>query len=135
MIPPVLRSYYEALDAGDDDGAAAAFAEDAVYIRPALEPAGAAPAVEVFHGRTGIRELFARRSERKSRGENLHRHELHSVVVDGRDCFVEGVGVTDDGPYAVFLAHATLDEHGLIARYVATFLETGGVTDDAVLAG
>ena len=131
----MLSAYYEALDAGDDDGAAAAFAEHAVYIRPTLEPAGDAPVVEVFLGRTGIRELFARRSERKRLGENLHRHELRSVVVEGQECFIEGLGVTDDGPYAVFLAHATLDDEGLIARYMATFVETGGVTDDAVLGG
>jgi ketosteroid isomerase-like protein len=131
MIPSMLTAYYSALDAGDDDGAAAAFAEDAVYIRPALDAAGGAPGVEVFRGRAGIRELFARRSARKQLGENLHRHELRSVVVDGLDCFIEGVGVTDDGPYAVFLAHATLDEDGLIARYLAMFTETpgGGLAD------
>jgi len=134
-IPSMLAAYYAALDSGDDDGAAATFAEDAVYVRPAFEPAGGAPVIEAFRGRAGIRELFARRSERKKLGENLHRHELRSVVVDGRDCFVEGLGVTDDGPYAVFLAHATIGDDGLIARYVAMFSETAGAADDAVLGG
>jgi hypothetical protein len=55
--------------------------------------------------------------------ENLHRHELRSVVVDGAECFIEGLGVTDDGPYAVFLAHATVGEDGLITRYMAMFTE------------
>ena len=129
-VPPKLAEYYAALDAGDDAAAAATFAEDAVYIRPALDPAGGAPLVEIFRGRDGISGLFARRSARKELGENLHRHELRSVVVDGPDCFIEGVGVTGDGPYAVFLAHATLDEDGLIARYNAMLMETPGGFDD-----
>jgi ketosteroid isomerase-like protein len=129
-VPPKLAEYYASLDAGDDDAAAATFAENGVYIRPALDPAAGAPVVETFRGRDGIRGLLARRSARKELGENLHRHELRSVVVEGRECFVEGVGVTGDGPYAVFLAHATLDEDGLIARYVAISLETPGGFDD-----
>jgi len=43
-VPPKLAAYYAALDAGDDDAAAATFAEDAVYIRPALDPAAGTPA-------------------------------------------------------------------------------------------
>jgi ketosteroid isomerase-like protein len=130
MVPAILSAYYAALDAGDDDGAAAAFAEDAVYMRPAFEPARGAPEIEVIRGRAGIRELFARRSERKKLGENLHRHEFRSVVVDGAECFIEGLGVNDDGPYAVFLAHATVGENGLITRYMAMFTETpAGLTD------
>lgn len=129
-VPPLLAAYYAALDAGDDDGAAATFAEDGVYMRPALEPAGGMPAIEVIRGRDRIRELFARRSARKELGENLHHHELRSVVLDGRDCFIEGVGVTDDGPYAVFLAHATIGDDGLITRYMAMLMETPGGFDD-----
>jgi len=128
-VPSKLAAYYAALDAGDDDAAAATFAEDGVYIRPALDGAGGAPSIETIRGREGIRELFARRSERKKLGENLHHHELRSVLVDGRECFIEGVGVTGDGPYAVFLAHATLDEDGLIARYLAMLMETPGGFD------
>jgi ketosteroid isomerase-like protein len=128
-VPPKLAAYYAALDAGDDDAAAATFAEDAVYLRPALDPAAGAPVVEIFRGRDGIRGLFARRSARKELGENLHRHELRSVLVDGRECFIEGVGVCGDVPYAVFLAHATLDEDGLIARYNAMLMETPGGFD------
>ena len=125
LIPRALTAYYDALDAGDDDGAAAAFADDAVYIRPALEGRG----IEIARGRDGIRDLFARRAERKSRGENLHHHELRTVAVDGSECFVEGVGITDGGPFAVFLAHATLGDDGLITRYVGTTAETPGGFD------
>jgi ketosteroid isomerase-like protein len=125
VIPQAVGAYYDALDAGDDDGAAAAFTEDAVYIRPALDGHG----IEIARGRDGIRELFARRAERKSRGENLHSHELRTVAVDGSDCFIEGVGITDEGPFAVFLAHATLGEDGLITRYIGTTAETPGGFD------
>ena len=127
MLPPAVASYYAALDAGDDDAAAAAFAEDAVYIRPALDPAAGADGIEVFRGRAAIRDLFERRSARKQFGENLHDHEFRSVAVEGVDCFIEGVGVTDRGPFAVFLAHATLGDDGLIARYIGVFAETSGV--------
>jgi ketosteroid isomerase-like protein len=125
MIPQAVSAYYAALDAGDDDGAAAAFAEEAVYIRPALH----GPGIEIARGRDAIRELFARRAERKQLGENLHRHELRAVAVDGSECFVEGVGVTDDGPFAVFIAHATVDDRGLITRYIGTLAETPGGFD------
>jgi ketosteroid isomerase-like protein len=128
-VPPILAAYYAALDAGDDDAAAATFAEDGVYMRPALEPAAGASAIETIRGRKGIRDLFARRSERKKLGENLHHHELRCVVVDGHECFIEGLGVTNDGPYAVFLAHATLGEDGLITRYMAMLMESPGGFD------
>jgi len=126
MLPPAVASYYAALDAGDDDAAAAAFAENAVYIRPALEPAGG-DGIEVFRGRAAIRDLFERRSARKQFGDNLHHHEFRSAAVEGADCFVEGTGVTDRGPFAVFLAHATLGDDGLITRYIGVFAETAGV--------
>jgi hypothetical protein len=124
-IPRALSVYYSALDAGDDNGAAAAFAENAVYIRPALHGRG----IEIARGRGAIRDLFARRAERKQLGENLHHHELRAVAVDGPECFIEGVGVTDDGPFAVFLAHATVGDHGLITRYIGTLAETPGGFD------
>ena len=126
MLPPAVASYYAALDAGDDDAAAAAFAENAVYIRPALEPAGG-DGIEVFRGRAAIRDLFERRSARKQFGDNLHHHEFRSAAVEGADCFIEGTGVTDRGPFAVFLAHATLGDDGLITRYIGVFAETAGV--------
>jgi ketosteroid isomerase-like protein len=125
VIPPAVGAYYDALDVGDDDGATAAFAGDAVYIRPALDGGG----IEIARGRDAIRDLFARRAERKPLGENLHRHELRMVAVAGSECFIEGVGVTDDGPFAVFLAHATLGDDGLITRYIGALTETPGGFD------
>ena len=127
MLPPAVASYYAALDAGDDDAAAAAFAEDAVYIRPALDPAAGGGGIEVFRGRAAIRDLFERRSARKQFGDNLHHHEFRTAAVEGADCFIEGTGVTDGGPFAVFVAHATLGDDGLITRYIGVFAETAGV--------
>jgi ketosteroid isomerase-like protein len=127
MLPPTVAAYYAALDAGDDDAAAAAFAEDAVYIRPALDSAAGGVGIEVFRGRAAIRDLFERRSARKQFGDNLHHHEFRSAAVEGANCFIEGTGVTDRGPFAVFLAHATLGDDGLITRYIGVFAETSGV--------
>jgi ketosteroid isomerase-like protein len=125
LIPEAVSAYYAALDAGDDDGAAAAFAENAVYIRPALRGRG----TEIARGRGAIRDLFARRAERKQLGENLHHHELRAVVVDGLECFIEGVGIMHDRPFAFFLAHATLGDDGLITRYIGALAETPGGFD------
>jgi ketosteroid isomerase-like protein len=124
MLPPGLAAYYAALDAGDDDAAAAAFAEDAVYIRPALDPDAGGTGTETFRGRAAIRDLFTMRSARKQFGENLHHHEFRSVAVAGNECFVEGVGVADGAPFAVFIAHATLAPDGLIARYIGMTMPT-----------
>jgi hypothetical protein len=114
-----LDRYYNSLDAGDDDAAAAAFADDAVYIVP-----GVAGGTEINRGRAAIRELFAQRRERQNQSPHPHRHDLRAIAVDGRRCFVEGLMVTDEGPVGVFLAHATVGDDGLINRYIAAFNET-----------
>lgn len=126
MTSSPLDAYYAALDAGDDDAAAAAFAEDAVYIRPAVSEGGRTRGVEVIRGRPGIRELFERRRERQKLGEYSHFHELRAAALERSRCFVEGLMMTDKGPVGVFLAHATLDDEGLITRYIAVFTETPG---------
>jgi ketosteroid isomerase-like protein len=125
-LPEELRAYYEALDGGDDDRAALSFAEDAVYIRPGMDGGGA----EIARGRAEIREMFERRSARKQFGENLHYHEFHTVAVDGAECFVEGLGIAPTGPFSAFLAHATLGEDGLIARYIGAFVSAPGGLDE-----
>jgi len=116
-----LDAYFAALDAGDDDAATAAFAEDAVYIRPAIgDPRG----LEVIRGRAHIREFLGRRRERQKAGEYTHRHEIRAASFDGSRCFVEAVMVTDEGTTGVFLAHAAFDRDGLITRYIAVLAET-----------
>jgi ketosteroid isomerase-like protein len=116
-----LDAYFSALDAGDDEAATAAFAEDAVYIRPAI---GGPRGLEVIRGREHIREFLGRRRERQKAGEYTHRHEIRAASFDGSRCFVEAVMVTDQGTTGVFLAHAEFDGDGRIARYLAVLAET-----------
>jgi hypothetical protein len=110
-----LDAYYTALDGGDPDGAAAAFAGDAEYIRPVLGGSG----LEVVRGREALLEFF------RNRGKQPYRHEVRACAVDGERCFVEGVaGIEGESPTHVFLVHATLDGDGLIRRYFALMAET-----------
>ena len=116
-----LDAYFAALDAGDDEAATAAFAEDAIYIRPAIgDPRG----LEIIRGRGYIREFLGRRRQRQKAGEYTHRHEIRAASFDGARCFVEAVMVTDQGTTGVFLAHAEFDRDGLINRYLAVLAET-----------
>lgn len=118
MAGSPLDAYYVALDGGDVDGAAATFAEDAVYIRPALPGESSAPGLEVVEGRPRILEYFQRR------GRQPHRHHVRTCAFDGSSCFVEGVaGVDGEKPSHVFLVHATVDAEGLITRYLALMAE------------
>jgi hypothetical protein len=111
---PALRRYYADLDAGDFEGAAACFAEDAVYIRPAMPTPGSAERpLEFVRGRDSVLDFF------RARGKRAHHHEIRALAVNGRECGLEGVVLGGDGPPQVFLASATLDDDGLIARYVA----------------
>jgi ketosteroid isomerase-like protein len=111
-----LDPYYEALDAGDVERTLAAFADDAVYVRPALPPAP--PGLETIRGRNELREFFV------ARGKQPHRHWVRTCAVAGDACFVEGVaGIEGQPPTHVFLVHATLDGAGLIERYFALMAE------------
>jgi ketosteroid isomerase-like protein len=112
-----LDRYYTALDAGDVEATTDAFAEDAVYIRPSLEVPGT---LEVARGRAELYEYFA------ERGKRPFRHEIRACSVDGRDAFVEGVATLDGKELNSFLAHAVLDEDGLIERYFALMSEVAG---------
>ena len=105
-----LDRYFRAIDAGDVEATTAAFADDALYIRPSLEVPGT---LEVIRGREELREFFTRR------GKLPFRHEVRAVAVDGTECFVEGAAYVEDMPTNTFLAHVTLDDEGLIKRYFA----------------
>jgi hypothetical protein len=124
-----LDAYFAALDAGDDEAAAAAFAEDAVYIRPALTETGATGNLEVIRGRDRILEFLAQRRKRVTAGQYAHRHEVRAAAIDGHRCFVEALMVTDASPVGVFLAHATFDGEMRISRYIAVMARTEGELD------
>jgi len=111
-VPSPLDAYYHALDGGDIARTVAAFAEDAVYVRPTLPPA--APGLELIRGRDELQRFF------EERGKRPYRHFVHASAVDGERCFVEGTaGMEGEPPTHVFLVHATLDANGLITRYFA----------------
>jgi ketosteroid isomerase-like protein len=109
-----LDAYYEALDGGSVEATVAAFADDAVYVRPRLDGRG----LEFIRGRGALREFFERR------GRKPYRHRVRACAVDGRRCLVEGdAGMEGELPTHVFLVSATIDGDGRIARYFALMAE------------
>jgi hypothetical protein len=122
-----VEAYYAALDNGDPDGAAAVFADDTQYIRPALPGSPNEGGLEVVHGRESLLEFF------RQRGKKPFRHHITSSVADGAEWFVEGhAGIGGEPPTHVFLARATVDADGLIARYLALMAAAPG--DPAAVA-
>lgn len=113
-LPEALARYYAALDAGRTDEAAGAFAPDALYVRPSLEPGpdGVRRLVAV-EGRDRIRAWFAERGSRPTR------HLVTATALEGDRAFVEGVVAGPEGARRFFLAVAVLAPDGLIARYAA----------------
>jgi ketosteroid isomerase-like protein len=110
-LPPALTRYYRALDAGDIDGAVAAYTDDAVYAVPVAGPE-TQPRV-VTRGRTALAQRLRRR------GRQPHHHLVELCTVDGTDCLLEGVTVGSDGvTLSTFVAAATVVAEG-IARYLA----------------
>jgi ketosteroid isomerase-like protein len=105
-----LDRYFSAIDAGDVEATTAAFADDALYIRPSLEVPGT---LETIRGRDELRAFFTRR------GKLPFRHEVRALAVAGNDCFVEGAAYAEETLTSSFLAHVTLDDGGLIKRYFA----------------
>ena len=105
-----LDRYFRAIDAGEVEATTAAFADDALYIRPSLEVPGT---LETIRGWDELRAYFTRR------GKLPFRHEVRAVAVDGNDCFVEGAAYAEEELTSSFLAHVTLDDDGLIKRYFA----------------
>jgi ketosteroid isomerase-like protein len=119
-LPDALSTYYRALDAGEMEAAATAFAPDAVYARPALEPGpdGLRPLVAI-EGRAAILAWF------RERGPRPFRHVVTSAVAEGPRVLVEGVVVAEGRVTQLFLASAVLTPDGLLARYVATTAAAG----------
>jgi ketosteroid isomerase-like protein len=113
-LPAVLADYYRAVDAADGPAAAALYAEDALYAVPHFRAIETAARHEIV-GRAAIAEFAA------ERGGHGRVHEPLSWVVDGGRCLIEGVlrNVDEREPFGSFGAVATLDDAGLIRRYLA----------------
>jgi ketosteroid isomerase-like protein len=112
-----LDRYFEAIDRGDPEATTAAFTDDAVYIRPSLQVAGA---LEAYRGRDELLDYFRRR------GKLPFRHEVRTCAVQGDECFVEGLAFVDGEPKNSFLVHATLGAGGRIGRYFALMADAVG---------
>jgi ketosteroid isomerase-like protein len=113
-LPDALASYYRRLDCGDLSAAVASFSHDVRYAVPWPDQIETAPRRLVL-GRTALADYFA------TRGVTAHGHEVRTCVVAGDTCLLEGVTRPRVGgdPISTFAATATLDETGLVRRYVA----------------
>lgn len=123
---PIIE-YFARLDEGEAEKAASVFADDAVYIRQAMDATGTPSSeLQVIRGRTQIRSYF------EERGRRPYTHEIRSHASQGDLEFAEGcVDGGAAGPRIVFIATASLDRDGLISRYFAT---STSVSEDDLVA-
>ena len=120
MAKSPLDRYFDAIDSGDVERTTAAFVEDALYIRPSLDTPGA---LEVVRGHDELRQYF------RERGKKPFRHAVRSFVVDGGECYAEGIALDEsEAEIATFMVHASLTDDGRITRYFALM---GGVPDQS----
>jgi hypothetical protein len=114
-MTPIER-YLRCLDAGDAEGAAALFTEDAIYVRPKFE-AGVNGRPATFGGLVLVRGREAILRSFRERGKQEYRHVVLATATVGARCFVE---MTLGGFGSGLESLATADLEGdLISRYVA----------------
>jgi len=109
-----LDRYFGDLDASRFEEAAASFSMDTLYSHPPYFPG--APRSE-FRGRDELNAGFAMRGPRKNF------HELTVVLQRGREGIIEGYSHRPDGGSAQFVSSLSLDDEGLIRRYVVVVFE------------
>jgi ketosteroid isomerase-like protein len=107
----IVVTYFDLLEAGHAERAAACFSVDAVYSTP--PPAGSQVRGLVV-GRDAIRAAFV------ARGTNAARHHVEATATDGEgrfmiDGWVSGIAETGGS----FVSSFWVDADGLICRYVA----------------
>jgi hypothetical protein len=106
----VVDRYFDRLDKGDFSGAVACFSADVLYSHPPYSP-GAGRAE--FQGADELLAGFERRGVKPNR-----HHVLLVSPQNGPDCLIEGHTV--DPPHgSSFISSFSLDEDGLIKRYLA----------------
>jgi hypothetical protein len=109
-----IRKYLACMDAGDVTAAAALFADCALYVRPpVLAPDGTTGEAIRLVGREAIAAQWATRI-----GRTTH-HVITHAATTGAEAFVEGTAVVNDRAPVLFASHATFDEDGRFARFVA----------------
>jgi len=112
----VLDRYFTNLTAGEFDAACACFSDDCLYSHP---PYSAGAQRAEFHGRAELLAGF--QTVRGTRPSRLPR--IVCGVQDGSHAFIEGV-VDGDPPRGSFVSSLSLDDAGLIRRYVAFYTDS-----------
>ena len=115
----MLARYFEALDAGSFNEAAAQFSADVVYSHPPYRHTGIDSDDRlVFRGRDELRAAFT------ARGKQAFDHRIVAIGQRGPHCLLEGVveGLPGDRNGS-FVSSLTLDADGLIQRYVSFYCE------------
>lgn len=115
----VLGRYFDALDTGDFDAAAACFSPDVVYSHPPYRHTGIDGDRRVeLRGRAALLANF------RARGRQSFDHRLLACVQRGPHCLVEGrVENIPGGRDGSFVSSLTLDGDGLVRRYVSFYCE------------
>lgn len=109
----ILERYLRHLMAGELAEACECFSENCQYSHPPYAPG--TPRAE-FRGRDELLHGF-----RQTRGPRSSRPDIVCSVQRGADCFIEGVVESDAGPKGSFVSSASLDDSGLIGRYIAFY--------------
>ncbi|HSV80218.1 MAG TPA: nuclear transport factor 2 family protein [Ramlibacter sp.] len=108
----LIARYFEELESGNFEAAAACFAENVFYSHPPYR--GAPPGSPRKEARNRA-ELLAQFRERGKRSV----HHVYQGYVIGDRGFLSGTSTAPDGPKASFLSEFKVDGDGLIAYYVA----------------
>lgn len=109
----MVDRYFDRLEAGDFPAAVACFSADGLYSHPPYSPGA---------GRAEFRGSEELLAGLHRRGVRSVRHHLLVSPQSGAECLIEGL--TDDEPHGgSFISSLSLDEDGLIKRYVALFCQ------------
>jgi hypothetical protein len=110
----IVDRYFQHLDAGEFEAAAACFSRDALYSHPPYGPGQ--PRAE-FRGRDELLAGFRRRGLKPDRA-----HHIDLSPQRGPECFLEGYTI-DEPRGGTFISSLSLDAGGLIQRYLAVYCE------------
>ncbi len=115
----VLDRYFHALDTGDFHEAAACFSPDVLYSHPPYRHTGLDGDHRVeFRGRAALLSAF------QARGRQRFGHAILVCVQRGAHALLEGaVHDLPHGGSGSFISSVSLDEAGLIQRYVSFYCE------------
>jgi len=115
----VVERYFQALDEGRFEEAAACFSPDTMYSHPPYRHTGLDGGGRVvFRGRAELLAAFGRR------GRTTFEHEVLVSVQRGPHCLLEGIvrGLPDGGDGS-FVSSLSLSADGTIQRYVSFYCE------------